>query len=151
MLSVVGSASEHALVSYHTYCIKVNYIPVIHLTHDLGCHIARSSTHLVCKRDVVSPHLCNAHVSDPQIAFVVKNEIFRLNVSVYNLLRMHEFQSLNYACDKKLRLLLSENGSHDQMIAEVTASMVLHHQVKIFFVLKRVNHVNNKLVLQVSQ
>ena len=56
--------------------------------HDLRRHIARSATRIIA---IVRLHCSgNAKICDPQIPFLIKYDIFRLDISMDNVIEMQK-------------------------------------------------------------
>ena len=59
-------------------------------------------------------------------------------------LAMDVFQRHHDATDEEFRLLLSEFPMPRDMVAEVSPSQQVHHEVQVLSVLERVLHVHNE-------
>lgn len=73
-------SAHHALVGNNADCEVVDTHSVILATHDFRSHIARSARGFLGV--VRAPDPGDAEVSEAQVATLVKDEVFRLDVSV---------------------------------------------------------------------
>jgi len=80
ILSLIRSLAKHALVRDDTHSKVVYSHAVILTAHNFWSHVSRSS------RGIFSifwvPDTCNSKVSYSEVAVFIKDQVFRLNVSV---------------------------------------------------------------------
>jgi len=87
ILALVRSFAKHKFVGNDAQCEVIYSDPVILSDHNFRRHVARSAR---CVVGVVRrPHSRNAHVCDSDVAILIQEKIFWLNVSMDHALRMH--------------------------------------------------------------
>lgn len=85
----IRSPTHHQLEDDDSKCIVIDLIAVILFSHNLGSHVSRCST---CISAVFLPKiLCNSQISKMQVPIRIKHQIFRFDIPMNNLLRMHIF------------------------------------------------------------
>lgn len=109
-------------------------------THHFRGHIARCTARVFLVLWIPDP--CNPKVSHPQVPLSIKDQIFRLDVSMNNALIVHILKSLNDASRKELGLLLTESPMPADVIPEVSSGQQVHNKVEVVFVLKGKLHVH---------
>jgi len=78
VFALVGTLAKHAFVGNHTHRKVVHSYAVILSTHNFGGHVARRAT---CVFGVLwVPNPGDTQVGDPQVAVLVKDQVFRLNI-----------------------------------------------------------------------
>jgi len=100
VFTLVGTFAKHAFVGNYSHREVVHCHAVILSTHNFGCHIAGRTTRVFCVLGV--PNSSNAQISDPQIAVLVKNQVFRLDISVKDAVFVQVLEAQKHAGDKKL-------------------------------------------------
>lgn len=91
VLSNVRPLAEHALVADDSNSEIVNSHSVVLATHDFRRHVAWGSR---CVFSVLRvPNSSDAHIRNSEVTFIVKNEIFRLNVAVNDRFSVQEVQA----------------------------------------------------------
>jgi hypothetical protein len=93
----------------------------------------------------------NPHIRYPRIPKFIKHYILRLNIPMNDFIIMQVFQSKKDTADKKLSLLLSEPSLHTNMKPQIPSTHIIHHQVKVFPVMEGNKHIDNELMLQLTQ
>ena len=99
-LSQVGSLAEHALVANHSHSEVVHSHPVVLPAHNLRGHVARRPRGVLGVVGV--PHPGYPQVGDPQVAFIIKDQVLRLYVSVQDALPMQVLKTKKDTSNKKL-------------------------------------------------
>lgn len=112
-------------------------------------HIAGSAWSVL--RVIDSENSCDAEVSDSKIAIVRDNKVFGLDISVDDLVDMYVLKTCYQARHKEPRDVLVEAAMLRQMVPQVAPRQVVHHQVQILTVLKRIMHINNVHILQLGE
>lgn len=144
--AIIGSLTHHALVGNDTHSEVINQIIVVLPLHHFWSHIAGGPRSVLC---VFRPKDArNAEVCYSEVALAIQNKVLRLYVSVNHIFGMYVFQALNQTGYKELCLLLIEPASAADVVPQVAASEVVHHQVQVVFVLKGVVHVDNEGAVQ---
>ena len=99
VLSVVRTFAEHALIGNDAHGEVVDRDAVVLTAHDLGSHVTWSSR---CVFRVLGvPESCNTEISDAQVAILVEDQIFRLNISVENCVLVEVLKAKEHAGDKE--------------------------------------------------
>ena len=80
----IGSPSVHALISHHAHSKVVYCSGVILSTHYLWGHVPRCSRSVLCV--LWPPNSSNTEVSDSNVSIVINDQVFRLDISVNDLL-----------------------------------------------------------------
>ena len=80
VFTVVGPFSKHALVGNDTHCEVVDRYSMILAAHNLWCHVAWRSWSIFWILRV--PKTSDSQVSYAEITLLVKDKIFRFDVSV---------------------------------------------------------------------
>ena len=91
----IRSAAHHTLVTNHANGEVISGEPVIVATHNLWGHVAGRARSFTCV--VWGKDSSDSKVSQTQVAFVVKDKIFRLYVSMDYLSVMDCFKGVNKA------------------------------------------------------
>ena len=76
------------------------------------------------------------------IATLIHEKVLWLDVSVNDTIVMHVFQTDQDAGDEKFGFLLCEGLALIQMVAQVAPSDQICHQIHIFIVRERIEHVD---------
>ena len=92
-------SSEHAFECHNSYSKIIHWYSVILSAHDLRSHITWCTTRVLCI--VRSPHSCNAEISNSHVPICINDQIFRLYVSMNNILVVNVFESLHQTCNEK--------------------------------------------------
>jgi len=100
VLTLIGTFAKHAFVGNNSHRKVVHCHAVILATHDFGRHVAGRTTGVFCILGV--PNSSDAEISDPEIAMLVKNQVFRLDVSVKDAVFVQVLKAQEHAGDKKL-------------------------------------------------
>jgi len=100
VFALIGTFTKHTFVGNHSHRKVVHSNAVILSTHNFGGHIAGCTTGVFCVLRV--PNSSNPQISDPQIAVLVKNQIFRFNISVKDTVFVQVLKAQEHAGDKKL-------------------------------------------------
>ena len=100
IFSLIWTFSVHAFVGNYTHRKVVDSYAVILSTHNFGSHIARRATGVFGVLGV--PNSSNTQISDPQVAVLVKDKIFWLNVSVKNAVLVQVLEAQKHAGNEKL-------------------------------------------------
>lgn len=96
-------------------------------THDFGSHVSGCAAGFLGIVGV--PDACNAEISDSQVAFVVEDEVFGLDVSVQHALIVHVVQAVHDAGNEEPGLLLCKPPVSGNMVTEVSALKQIQYQV----------------------
>jgi hypothetical protein len=103
----------HALVGHDTHSKVVYSGAVIDSTHYFGSHVAWSSRSIL--RIFRPPNSGDSKVSDAHVAALIYHQVFRLDVSVNDILLMAHFQTSYKTCYKeayRLRKLIQNSCSN---------------------------------------
>lgn len=122
---------------------------MISLTDDLRCHISRSSTCILCVVWLDLPR--NPQICDSQVATIIKHQVFWLEITMDNLAGMHVFEAEHDASQKEASFFFFEFSAIAQMVAQISSIAVIHHKEQVFPILERVDHVDQKGILQFLQ
>ena len=121
----VRSSSHHTLVTNDTHSKVIGYQSVILSTHDFRCHISRRSR---CFARILRSHdSCDAEVSQSEIAIVVKDKVFRFNVSMNNVCCVDGIESVDKTRDEKSCLILRKLSLSSDVVSEITAKEQVHY------------------------
>src|SRR5688572_15982243 len=93
--------------------------------HDLRCHVAGRATGLL--RVVWIPDASNAKIGDPQVAFLIENQIFRFDIAMQDGLVVHVLERVDDASCEEACLLLAETTMPRYMITKITTTQHVHH------------------------
>jgi len=143
--SLIWPLAHHAFVGNDSHGEVVCGQAMVLPAHDLGSHVARGAACLA--RVVRRQDPCHTEISQAQIAFVVKDEIFRLDVSMDNELCVHCLKCVDQAGDKEAGYLHRELAFSGDMIPQVSPQEQIHHQVKVHCVLEGEVHVHDEIAL----
>lgn len=125
--SKIRPFAHHTFISNNSYRKVINSKRMILSTHYFWCHIPR------CARGVLvifrPQHTCYPKVSRSQISFRIKYKIFRFDISMNYIFRMHYFQCGNHICNKEFGLLLSKASISTNVEPEVTSTEKIHYKV----------------------
>ena len=91
VFSLIGTFAKHAFVGNNTHRKVVHSNAVILSTHNFGSHVARSATGVLGVLRV--PNSGNTQVSNSQVAVLVENQVFRLNVSMEDAVLVQVFET----------------------------------------------------------
>ena len=117
--------------------------------HYFWRHISWRST---CIVGVVLPELSrDSQIRDSYIALRVQNQIFRFDVPVDNLVLVHVLQADNYVSDEELGFLLVEVPLIAEVVAEISAVEVIHHEIEVLLILEGVGDVDKEGVHQFAE
>jgi hypothetical protein len=98
-LAYIRSSAVHALVGHHAYSKVIDTGCMVLSAHDFRCHIAWRS------RGILSifrpPNSCNSEVCDPQVTFFIDYQVFRLDISMDNVLFVAAVETCNQTRHKK--------------------------------------------------
>ena len=144
-LAFVRALSHHTLIGNDAHCEVICYQPVILPTHDLWGHIARCTACLawvVRWEDARHPKICQS-----QVAIVVKDQVFRFDIPMDDLLRMDGLKCMHKASNEETRHLHTEFALVSDVVPQVPSKQQVHHQVQIHSVLKCKMHIDNELTL----
>lgn len=112
--AVVRPATEHELISNDANSVIVNWKRMVLPAHDFRCHISRSAAG-VCAV-VWLHHSCNPQISYSNVPFIIKHQVFRLDVAVDDVVEMQEFKTDEDAGNKELCLQLLEPTAISHMV-----------------------------------
>eukprot|EP00344_Euplotes_crassus_P010586 CAMPEP_0196996562 /NCGR_PEP_ID=MMETSP1380-20130617/2414_1 /TAXON_ID=5936 /ORGANISM="Euplotes crassus, Strain CT5" /LENGTH=121 /DNA_ID=CAMNT_0042412575 /DNA_START=933 /DNA_END=1298 /DNA_ORIENTATION=+ len=96
------------------------------------------------------PNSCYSKVSYPQISIVIKDDIFRLDVSVDNAVLVAVLKPKDDIGSEELGLQLSKPPMFTDVVPQVPSAKVVHDQVQIMPVLKSVFHVHNIVIMKLG-
>ena len=147
--SVVGPSSQHQFVGNYSHCVVVNRKRVVLPAHHLRSHVARSPAG-VC-RIVGLDESSNAEIGGSEVALVVKDQVFRFDVPMDDVVEVQVLEAHQDAGDEELCLHLLKPSPAAHVVAQVPADQQVHDQVEVFPVLKGVGHVDQEGVLQPRQ
>lgn len=136
-------------MTYNSHGIEVALVAVVLLENDLGSHVARSTWSLVGVLSLV--HLCNSKVGDLDVPIWVKNQVFRLDVSMDDVVLVNVLESNSKTSYNEPGLLLGKTDSFSYVVPQVATSHQVADQVNVFNVLESVHHVHNEGVAQLGQ
>ena len=114
-------------------------------THDFGCHVAGRSTRL--GEVFGSEDASDAEVCQPQVPLVIKYEVFRLDIPMYNQLLMDGFEGMDQTSYEEASDVHGELAFAGDMVAQITAKEQVHHQVQVHVVLEGVVNIDDELAL----
>lgn len=143
-LPYIGAAPIHTFVSYHTNSEIVGSDTMILSAHDFRGHVAGCAWGLT--RIVRRPIPRDTEVSQPQIPVLLKHQVLRLYISVYNSSTVYDFECLNKTGDKEFGLILLKLALSCYMIAQIASQQEIHHQIQVLSILKSVVHIHNKTI-----
>ena len=110
--------------------------------HDFWCHVARRARGVM--RVVRRPNARDTHISNPNIAIALKQQVLWLNVPMDDSIAMHVFKTNNNTSDKELGLLLCKTLFLVVMVPEITTCDQVSDQVDIFKVNERIKHIDQE-------
>jgi hypothetical protein len=113
--------------------------------HHLGSHVSWGATGLT--RVVGRQDPCHSEISQTKVAFVVKDEIFRLNVPMDDELCVDCLKGVNQACYKKTCNLHGKLPFSGNMVPQVSPKKQVHHKIQIHSVLESKMNVHYELAL----
>lgn len=143
--SFVGTLAHHAFVGNDTDRKVICSQAVILTTHDFRGHVARSPTGFAGV--VWGQDSGDSEVGQSEVAFIVKDEIFRLDVPVDNELGVDGLECVDEASNEKARDFHGELALAGDVETQVSPQEQVHHQVEVHGVLESVVHVNDELAL----
>ena len=118
--SDVRSLAHHAFISDDSHCKIVDSHTMILPAHHFRSHIAW------CTRGFLGvvriPNPCNTEICHSQVAFVIKDKIFRFDISMQDALSVHIFQCNYYASNEELSLFLIELAMPSDVISQIPAT-----------------------------
>jgi len=139
----VRATALHAFVGDDSHCEVVGSEAVVLPAHDFRGHVPGSSRRFTCVFGCKKPG--NPEIGKSEIALVVKNKIFWLDISVDDLGLMHRFERVDEAGDEKSGDLFAEFAFAGDVVPEVTAEQDVHDEVEVHFVLEGKVDIDNKL------
>mmetsp|Transcript_63239 Transcript_63239/g.72503 ORF Transcript_63239/g.72503 Transcript_63239/m.72503 type:complete len:204 (+) Transcript_63239:250-861(+) len=143
-LSVIRTATSHHLVCDYPDRKEIGCDAMILARHHLGCHISGRSA---CILGIVGmPDLCKLKVCQVHVSIFVKKNVFRLDVSMKNLLSMQTLQTPNKRGCNKSGLLFGELFNLCHQVPKVSPGHIVQHQIEIFSILKRIMHSDNTII-----
>ena len=148
-LADVGSPSEHALVSHHSHSEVIYQASVILPAHHLRSHVSGRSTGVLSV--FLAPDPRDAEVSDAYVAVGLNPQIFGLDVSVDNIARVNVLETRYEAGYKTAGGFLTKFPVPANMIAQIAASEIVHHQIQVLAVLECKVHVDQKGALELRK
>ena len=83
--------------------------------HDFGRHVTRCAA--VVNAVIGGPQSCYAEICDSEVAFLIKDKVFWLEIPVQDTSVMHLFQAFNHACNKEAGLIFSEHSNLSVMFS----------------------------------
>lgn len=149
VLSVVRTFAEHALVGNDAHGEVVDRDAVVLTAHDLGSHVAWSSRCVL--RVLRVPESRDTQVSDAQVAILVEDQIFRLDVSVENRVLVEVLQAQQHARDKEFCLFLGEASVLADMVPQVTARHEVDNEIEVVSVFEGVVHIHEEWVIKLAE
>ena len=92
--------------------------------HDFGSHVSGGARRLT--GIVGGENLGDSEIGQSQVAVIVKNKIFRLDVSVNYVLSVDGFESVHQTGDKKLGGVFGELAAARDVVSEIPAEQEVH-------------------------
>lgn len=99
IFTLIGTLSEHTLVSNHSDCEVINCNAMILSKHYFWRHVTWSSRSIFWIFGV--PYSGDPQISYPQITLLIKNQILGLNVSMDNTVLVQIVKASQHARHKK--------------------------------------------------
>ena len=90
----------------------------------------------------------NSEVTNLHGAFVVKQQVFQLDISVQNLIAMTVFKSFSDLLKQKLGKCFIELLASANETEQVTPSTKLHNEAQVAFSLERIVQLNDILMVR---
>ena len=100
VLAMVRSLAEHTLIGDDSHSEVVDGYTVVLAAHDLGGHIAGRARCVL--RVLRIPQTCNTQISDPQVAILVEDQVFWLDITMQDGILVKIFEAEEHASDKEL-------------------------------------------------
>lgn len=147
--AVVRSPAEHELVSHHSQREVVGRESVVLVADDLGCHVPWSPTRILMV--VISHDPRHSQIRYAQVPLRVQHEVLGFEIAVDDLALVQILQPDYDVRNEKFSLRLAELAFAADVVSQIPAVQVVHHQVQVFPVLERAFHVDEEGVLQICQ
>ena len=141
----VGTFASYKFVEYHPKGEIISWEGMILSAQDLWGHVPWSSTGLIWV--LLFIFASDSQISNPYIAVDVKHEVFRLYISVYNIVAMKILKSEHYTGCKIFYLFLIEYFFFIYMISQVSSVQPIHYKVQVLKILEGNNYIHQKPIL----
>jgi hypothetical protein len=128
--SVIRPFSSHEFISDDSKCKEIRDKAVVLAADDLRRHVPRSATGI---RGIVDSECsCNTQISDSNITPWIKNQVFRLDITMNDVATMHMLKAENYACHKKFyfNFIFTWLDLTEDFVADMVPQVTALHQVK---------------------
>ena len=136
---VEGWKAHHHLVDQDSDGPPICRSIVTLISNDLRCQVLWGPTERLC-HGVLCNLLCKSKICKQKIAVFVNKNVFRLNVSVNNVLRVKMSYSKNYLDSIKFSSLFRESFFFWKKCVEFSSFDKSHDEVKLCFWLENVVH-----------
>ena len=117
--------------------------------HDLWRHIAWCATGLTSI--IRGKDTGDSEISQAQVALIVENQVFGLDIPVNNQLRMDSFECMDKTCNEESGCIHWELPTSCDMVPKIATKKQVHNQVEIHVVLECIVHVYNELTFDHGQ
>lgn len=127
---------HHELETYDSDSKVVDRHSVVLAAHNFGGHVAGRARGVLTVFG--AQYFGNAHVGYAEVAIVLHDYVFGLDVSMNHVLVVHVFEAEKHAGNHELGLLFVKTTLFADVESKISASQQIAYQVQICVVLERI-------------
>jgi hypothetical protein len=146
---IIWSFAYHQFIGNDSDRVVVDWKGVVLSAHHFRGHVPWSAARICVV--VGLNNSSDTEISDSEVSFVVKHQIFWFDIAVYDIVEVEKLQSDQHAGNEEFGFAFLEPASAAHMVPEIPSHEQVHDEIEVFPVLEGVGHVDDEGVFEFAE